>query len=342
MSTFALPADLALLVSELEHVLALNGHRAHQHAKYITEELQAKADSRDEQDEGKLQLCSTANARRAKELLLKHEAFEMCFDAFAQSLNMHLPSQQTNLLQKLWRHAMLLVEGWQDLHQQEQQEIKSLTLDYIHLQQEHRALKSNLKTLKLTVQAMLVPAAARGKPSQQGKEQGRGKACRNMPTARSADPSSPPMRHSVLLALVGASPNRSHPPSAYDNSLAWFLQNAQGGSSGSSRPGSGRRAGRTAGGAALSAATSPAARAGSAPADSQLGVLSPGDSVCQSATDSCSPAQGSTTTDAATPARTAADPPAGGSGAPVAAGRGKGQSPLVEALLQHPEALQAA
>lgn len=36
---------------------------------------------------------------RAKELLLKHEAFEMCFDAFAQSLNMHLPSQQTNLLQ---------------------------------------------------------------------------------------------------------------------------------------------------------------------------------------------------------------------------------------------------
>jgi hypothetical protein len=43
MSTFTLPADLALLVSELEHVLALNGHRAHQHAKYITEELQAKA-----------------------------------------------------------------------------------------------------------------------------------------------------------------------------------------------------------------------------------------------------------------------------------------------------------
>jgi ElaB/YqjD/DUF883 family membrane-anchored ribosome-binding protein len=38
-----LPADLALLVSELEHVLALNGHRAHQHAKYIREELQAKA-----------------------------------------------------------------------------------------------------------------------------------------------------------------------------------------------------------------------------------------------------------------------------------------------------------
>jgi ElaB/YqjD/DUF883 family membrane-anchored ribosome-binding protein len=45
MSTFALPADLARLVSELEHVLALNGHRAHQHAKYITEELQAKARS---------------------------------------------------------------------------------------------------------------------------------------------------------------------------------------------------------------------------------------------------------------------------------------------------------
>jgi hypothetical protein len=36
---------------------------------------------------------------RARELLLKHEAFEMCFDAFAQSLNMHLPSHQTNFLQ---------------------------------------------------------------------------------------------------------------------------------------------------------------------------------------------------------------------------------------------------
>jgi hypothetical protein len=92
MSTFALPADLALLVSELEHVLALNGHRAHQHAKYISEELQAKAstaaewctapvcppdvkaselaigvlqaDYRDDKDEGKLQLCSTAHTRR--------------------------------------------------------------------------------------------------------------------------------------------------------------------------------------------------------------------------------------------------------------------------------------
>jgi hypothetical protein len=41
-------------------------------------------------------------------------------------------------VQKLWRHSMLLVEGWQDLHEHEQQEIKSMTLDYIHLQQEHR------------------------------------------------------------------------------------------------------------------------------------------------------------------------------------------------------------
>jgi hypothetical protein len=43
---------------------------------------------------------------------------------------------------------MLLVEGWQDLHEQEQQEIKSLTLDYIHLQQEHRVSAASMPCLQ--------------------------------------------------------------------------------------------------------------------------------------------------------------------------------------------------
>ncbi|KAF6259431.1 hypothetical protein COO60DRAFT_1009596 [Scenedesmus sp. NREL 46B-D3] len=528
MSKFALPADLSLLVSELEHVLALNGHRAQQHARYITEELQAKADSRDEQDEGKLQLCSTAHTQRAQELLLKHEAFEMCFDAFAQSLYMHLPSHQTNFLQKLWRHAMLLVEGWQELHEHEQQDSKSMTLDYIHLQQEHRVLKSNLKTLKLTVQAMLgdvgallhaacplgkeaaalagspsssqssgndnsrsssrnsgsaalgssqshqaggparrsadivnslihsiermsqqfaecqaagklaagaaaaadtssrahsdlqrqtkglagvpqgtgaapaavaagssqnafpsqrgptvgaseqagarlkagmppaVPPQARGTSCKQDKEQGRGKACRNMMSARSADPGSPAMRQNTSLALIGASPSRSHPPGACDRSLAWCKQNAQGTggntSSRSSCPAIGHQEDQAAG--VPPAAGFPGARSGAAAAaaaaaaDSQPGVLSLIDSGRQSAAESCSLARGSINSDAATPpvgsaANHAAGKAAAAAGARSAAGSrgacapaaaaasGREKAPWVEALMQHPEALQA-
>jgi hypothetical protein len=43
---------------------------------------------------------------------------------------------------------MLLVEGWQDLHEHEQQEIKSMKLDYIHLQQEHRVSTSSVPCLQ--------------------------------------------------------------------------------------------------------------------------------------------------------------------------------------------------
>lgn len=43
---------------------------------------------------------------------------------------------------------MLLVEGWQELHEHEQQDSKSMTLDYIHLQQEHRVSASSMPCLQ--------------------------------------------------------------------------------------------------------------------------------------------------------------------------------------------------
>jgi hypothetical protein len=43
---------------------------------------------------------------------------------------------------------MLLVEGWQDLHGQEQQEIESLAQDYIKLQREHRVRASSVPSLQ--------------------------------------------------------------------------------------------------------------------------------------------------------------------------------------------------